>query len=350
MLISIFSEQPLLEGFSKSHYTRFTMLEKPPIPDQLIVDCLRSRYGLAVATLKFLPLGADMNAAVYKAQTDEKSYFIKLIRDHSVGLDVIQFLAHLGIQQIIPPIKTVDGHLTHQIEDFTLFVSPFINGVNGFNHPLSDSQWIKLGQALRHVHDVDVPLSLQNQIRREDYSPKWRQAVRSFYSHTPVGDDITMKFAAFMQEYMPVIKRLVDQAEVLSEKAQMLAPKFVLCHSDIHAGNVLLEGADALYIVDWDNPIMAPKERDLMFIGGGVANVWNKSHEEMLFYKGYGQTEVNSTILAYYRYERIVVDIAEFGQALLLKTSGGTDRPEMYKQFVGMFAPRGVVDIAFETY
>ena len=31
-----------------------------------------------------------------------------------------------------------------------------------------------------------------------------------------------------------------------------------------------------IYIVDWDEPIMAPKERDLMFIGGGVANVWNK--------------------------------------------------------------------------
>lgn len=32
-------------------------------------------------------------------------------------------------------------------------------------------------------------------------------------------------------------------------------------------------------IVDWDEPIMAPKERDLMFIGGGVANVWNDPSE-----------------------------------------------------------------------
>lgn len=86
-----------------------------------------------------------------------------------------------------------------------------------------------------------------------------------------------------------------------------------------------------------------------MFIGGGVGNVWNKPHEEKLFYKGYGKTELNSDILAYYRHERIVEDIAEYGQELLLKTSGGEDRLEMYKQFVGMFEPRGVVDIAFET-
>ena len=95
-----------------------------------------------------------------------------------------------------------------------------------------------------------------------------------------------------------------------------------------------------IYIVDWDEPIMAPKERDLMFIGGGVANVWNKPHEEKLFYKGYGKTEINSTILAYYRHERIVEDIAVYGHELLLTMAGGEDRPEMYKQFIGMFEPR----------
>ena len=70
----------------------------------------------------------------------------------------------------------------------------------------------------------------------------------------------------------------------------------MLCHSDIHGGNVLINGNNPIYIVDWDEPIMAPKERDLMFIGGGVANVWNKPHEEEFFYKGYGPTEVNRTI------------------------------------------------------
>ncbi len=145
------------------------------------------------------------------------------------------------------------------------------------------------------------------------------------------------------------IRRLVDRAEQLAEKLHDLSPNFVLCHSDIHAGNVLLSGNDALYIVDWDEPIMAPRERDLMFIGGGVANVWNKPHEEELFYKGYGKTDVNMTLLSYYRHERIVEDIAEYAQELLSTTSGGKNRAEMYKQFVGMFEPNGVVDIAFKT-
>ena len=104
-----------------------------------------------------------------------------------------------------------------------------------------------------------------------------------------------------------------------------------------------------IYIVDWDEPIMAPKERDLMFIGGGVANVWNDPREEMLFYKGYGKTEVNMAMLSYYRHERIIEDIALYGQDLLLTTAGGEERTQVFKFFVGMFEPNGVVEIALKT-
>ena len=77
---------------------------------------------------------------------------------------------------------------------------------------------------------------------------------------------------------------------------------------------MLIDGKGDLYIVDWDAPIMAPKERDLMFIGGGVANVWNNPHEEDCFYQGYGNSEINQVILAYYRHERIIEDIAIYGR------------------------------------
>ena len=143
------------------------------------------------------------------------------------------------------------------------------------------------------------------------------------------------------------IHRLVDRAEQLGKQIQDQLQEFVLCHSDIHGGNVLMDGNDIIYMVDWDDPIMAPKERDLMFIGGGVANIWNRPHEEKYFYKGYGKTEINRTILAYYRHERIVEDIALYGQQLLLTSVG--NRIESYKHFIAQFEPQGVVDIAFET-
>lgn len=331
------------------------MTEKQSFSDHLIINCLNANYGIQAAALTLLLLGADMNASVYKAQTyDQTSYFVKLKRGHhhDIGIEIVELLHDAGIKEIIPPVKTIFGKSTQEIEKFTLIVYPFVNGQDGFSSNLIDNQWVKLGHVLKQVHEINVPPSIQNRIRREIYSPKWREVVRSLYTHIeakPTGDAVSLKLLKFMKENILSIRRLVDRAEQLGQKLQDQSHKFVLCHSDIHGGNVLIAGNDNIYIVDWDDPIMAPKERDLMFIGGGVANVWNKPHEKELFYTGYGTTEVNVIILAYYRHERIVEDIAEYGNALLLTTSGGEDRQEMYEHFIAMFEPNGVVDIAFKT-
>ncbi len=141
----------------------------------------------------------------------------------------------------------------------------------------------------------------------------------------------------------------MDRAEQFAQKLKNQPTHYVLCHSDIHGGNVLIDENNSIYIVDWDDPMMAPRERDLMFIGGGVANVWNKPDEEAFFYKGYGTIEINKMILAYYRHERIVEDIAQFVQELRLPSVSDPDKQKIYEQFIGMFAPNGVVDIAFKT-
>ncbi len=231
-------------------------------------------------------------------------------------------------------------------------VSPFIKGQDGFSRALTDDQWVMFGKTLRKVHEIEVPPPLQATLRRESYSPQWREVVRSLFAHIesePKGDEVAVQLQTFMKQHISLIHRLVEVAEQLAQKLQKESPEFVLCHSDIHGGNLLMDRRDAIYMVDWDAPIMAPKERDLMFIGGGVANVWNQPHEEHLFYKGYGKAEVNMEILAYYRHERIVEDIASYGQQLLLTTAGGQDRIESYKHFVAQFEPQGVVEIAFKT-
>jgi spectinomycin phosphotransferase len=84
-------------------------------------------------------------------------------------------------------------------------------------------------------------------------------------------------------------------------------------------------------------------------ISGGVGNIWNTLHEQQLFYKGYGKTEINSTALAYYRNERIVEDIAVYSHELFFKTDGIKDKLEMYRQLTAQFEPQGVVEIAFQT-
>ncbi len=197
---------------------------------------------------------------------------------------------------------------------------------------------------------MDVPPALARLIPREAYSPQWRTLVKTFQAQIEGSnfvDPTAAKLAVFMQARRSEIDQLVARAEALGLALQARSPDLVLCHSDIHAGNLLIGRDGSVSIVDWDNPSFAPKERDLALIGG--SSVWNSSRAEALFNQGYGQVEINSMALAYYRCERIVQDIAAFCQQLLSTTAGGQDREQGLAYFLSNFLPNGELEIAMRT-
>ncbi|HAU1653710.1 TPA: aminoglycoside O-phosphotransferase APH(9)-Ia [Legionella pneumophila] len=324
------------------------------IPDQQLIKLLKVYYGIDIHAVQLIVGGADMNAFGYKADSESNSYFVKLKYGHhdEINLSIIRLLHDSGIKEIIFPIYTRDAKLFQQIDHFKIIVYPFIDAPNGFTQNLTEKQWQQLGKVLRQIHETSVPTAIQQRLRKETYSPKWREMVRSFYNKIGFDDSddqITADFKSFFNQKIDSIHRLVDSSEELSKKIQLDLDKYVLCHSDVHAGNVLVVNEEFIYIIDWDEPMLAPKERDLMFIGGGIGNVWNKPHEIDCFYEGYGKTNVDKIILSYYRHERIVEDIAIYGQDLLSRVQNDESRLESFKHFKSMFDPNDVVEIAFSS-
>ena len=124
---------------------------------------------------------------------------------------------------------------------------------------------------------------------------------------------------------------------------------YVVCHTDVHPGNLHLGLDGRLYLVDWDNPRLAPKERDLMFLGAGMGEHDPGDVETACFYQGYGAAEINQEALAYYRYERILQDISEFSKQILLTSGDGEDRFQAYEWFCGQFLPGHEVEAAFAS-
>lgn len=331
------------------------MLEKPDLPPEKIVACLQAEYGLSVRQVAFLPLGADVHTAVYRVASDETAYFLKLRSGvfDATSVALPRFLSDLGIAQIIPPLPTQTGRLWASLDFFKAILYPFVEGRNAYQVALLDRHWVDLATALRRIHAAVLPPALASHIRRETWSPQGRAAVRSFLAgieHDVLDDPIALALAAFLKSKRDVILGLVARAEQLAQQLQAQPPPFVVCHSDIHAGNLLMGTDGALYIVDWDEPILAPKERDLMYIGGGLlASGLPPQEEETLFYGSYGQTAINATALAYYRYERIIQDIAAFCRELLLTDAGGADRAQSLRYLMSNFLPNGTIEIAYSS-
>ena len=333
------------------------MLEKPDITDQAILACVRTAYGLPVAQINFLPLGADQNTAVYRIVADDKTpYFLKLrggIFDET-SVTLPKLLADQDITQLIAPLPTQTEELWANLERFKVILYPFIVGRNGYERSLSERHWRDLGAALKRIHAATIPAALISRIRQETYASDGRETVKSWLDRVErdvFDDPAASKCAAFLRSKRGEILDLVGRAERLAEMLQTQPPDFVVCHSDLHAGNVLIDDAnDDLYIVDWDDPILAPKERDLMYAGGGLmGNGRSPQEEEMLFYEGYGPTPINPTALAYYRYERIVQDIAAFSDQLLLTNEGCEDRERSLGYLMSNFLPGRTIEIAYQS-
>jgi len=330
------------------------MLEKPEISDELIISRLHEEYVLHVTALTFLPLGADMGTAVYRVVTDDgMAYFLKLRKGFDeIIVTVPLFLKSQGIQEIIVPFETKSRQGWADFGEYKMILYPFVEGKNGFEMDLSDSHKRTFGAALKRIHTANLPLDLKGIIPQETYSPRWRERLKEFQrqvENTGFDDPNAAKLAKFIRSRRSVINRLIERTEELASELQTGSHEFVLCHTDIHGANILITDNDQFYIVDWDAPLLAPKERDLMFIGGGIDDIWKSKRDEAVFYEGYGKTQIDFPMMAYYRYERVIEDLAAYGEQLLLTNEGGADREEAYRRFTGNFEPGQTIEIAKKT-
>jgi spectinomycin phosphotransferase len=327
------------------------MLEKPDLPDGKIMECLRRAYGLNSVQLVFLPLGADRNTAVYRAVTDDGTvYFVKLRGGdiNTISVVVPQLLYEAGVTQIISPIATQPRQLWAGLDDFAVILYPFVDGQDAYAVDLTEAHWIEFGQALKGIHSARLPPGITDRIPQENWSAHWRKRVKEFQRQvetTHFADPVSAELAALLRKQSGVINHLVTRAEHLADVLKTQSLEYVVCHADIHAGNLLIGMDGGLHIVDWDTLVRAPKERDLMYVGGGLfANQRSAGEEERLFYQGYGQTAINRDALAYYRSERIVQDIAAYCEQILLTEPGGEDRANGLQQLTSQFEPGAEID------
>lgn len=332
------------------------MQTRPAIADDRIITTLHAAYRIDVAQLHFLPLGNDINSYVYRAELrDGGAVFVKVKRvlDNPASLIVPRYLRDLGITEVVAPIAAYDGSTHAPADGFTVIVYPFVAGGNGMDNPMTDAHWIAYGAVLRRIHDATVtrPLEIDALLRREAYDlpigADMRQLQQRLRAHQ-TRDDIERDAIAFWRARDSEIEALIARAETLGHALRDNPDPLVLCHSDIHTANLMVHGEHEVHVVDWDGPLLAPRERDLMFVAGmiGAPGDWITPAHEALFFEGYGACTLNWQLLAYYRYERALEDLADYGNRLLSVEFDDATRRDAAAGVQQVFAPGEAVDWA----
>jgi spectinomycin phosphotransferase len=329
------------------------MLEKPPIQDDQISACLRDNYGLTITSIEFLPLGLDNYAGVYRLEaSDTYAYFLKVktgpVNVSSLALP--RYLNDHGMDSVVAPLPTTTGQLWCTVESFTLTLYPFINGKSGWGADLSDGLWNEYGEFLRSLHATKLPPEVLAHIPTENFKPDphWHSIVKRLHEtilHNYFAHPIENQVAAFWREKYDDIDMVLKRTTVLSRIMQDRSHKMVICHADIHTGNLLITPDERLFVVDWDQPVMAPKECDLLFVTQG-GFLTNKPIVNLIL-RGYGDSEIDWQVMAYYRFARAVEDFGGFAERIFLMDNVSDEtKQDSADWFRKQFDPGSIVHAA----
>jgi spectinomycin phosphotransferase len=333
------------------------MLEPPKLVERQITRAIDAHYGISTSWLTFLPIGNDYASWAYRVQTDgERTLFLKVRTSEAFSLSSLAVPHHLqgrGVHHVVPPLPTIAQTLWVSLSDYALSLYPFIDGQVGADHGLSEQQWRAFGALLKQIHSCQLPDELLQLVPRESFIPSRRHVITELeeaISRQTLASAVERELAAFWHERWDDIQTLVDRADTMGHKLQNRSAQLVLCHADMHTWNVLLDREKQLWLIDWDEVILALKERDLMFVVGGIGGDGVGPHETACFLQGYDGITLDPDALTYYRYAWAVQDMAAYGERVFFTPDLSEDaRRTAMQGFMSLFRPGNIVAIALAS-
>jgi spectinomycin phosphotransferase len=321
-----------------------------------VAAALRSQYGIEPTALEPTERGKDFAASVWRVWVGGSAprYIVKVRRTdapRNVAAAAARYLADAGVPGIVAPIPSLAGALSAQSGGLSLILYPFIEGRAAIEMLMSDDSWRALGTFARRLHETALPPDLADVAPRETYRPPEIDTiprVDAAISDRPSEDASARRVGELWRNHREEILALARRAEDLGVAVRGRSLPLVTCHADMHTGNVIVGDNGALWVIDWDELVLAPKERDLMFaIGGGISTELVDPNATDRFLEGYGDVEVDEQALAYYRHAWAIQDVGGYSWRVILDTSASEEqRDAAARILVGLFRPGEIVELA----
>lgn len=321
-------------------------------------------FGVEITTLSAVEHGADEAAQLWRGLgAGGASYAVKLSEGGTpAGLIVSAHLAEHGVAGVTRPLISRTGQPWSERERRRLSVVPWVSGGRALEGQLSAAHWRAYGALLAKVHATEVMEALATSLPREDHTHEQAastartldRSLRLPAQEPAAGCTVDALVCALAQAWRTADNRvstLLAQADGLGRQLQARPAVNVVCHGDPHLGNVLVGQDERVWLVDWDDAVLAPRERDLIFILGGVlAFAPVTGPQQSWFFEGYGSTDLDPVRLAYYRCARALEDLA-YPAAQIVDVHRFTyrEREDALSIVRGVLSPTGLVNLALAS-
>ncbi|MBN1667617.1 MAG: aminoglycoside phosphotransferase family protein [Anaerolineales bacterium] len=286
-----------------------------------ILAAIETGYGIQLNDLQFLLRGWGGDCFAGRG-ANGKRYFLKFhdsVEPSALAASERDFylpLMHqLHHQQILPdiptPLATRSSALFLPVADYEVVISAFIPGdLVGFG-PLPDEVFSRLATLVGQLHASLPQLSFEHpfyETFKTGYEALLAQVLKRLQNVTPSAPPGQQALRRALQPRLVELECHQERHSELQRYARSQSKTMVVCHTDLHGANLMMAG-NRLYILDWENAMIAPPEHDLFFFINDE-RFWDH------FYPPYrqqaGPIELDAAIFEFYFMRRAFEDITDF--------------------------------------
>jgi Ser/Thr protein kinase RdoA (MazF antagonist) len=220
-----------------------------------LLDFVRRAYGIEAIGIS--PAKRGFYGETWRLDATDASYFLKLVYPavhkpvYERSFPLMQHLCDNGIDFISKIAKTAEGRLSSLFDGAVVGVFGWIDGENIENEKTKSAEYNMLARVYA------VPSSGIS-IPREDFSGS---SADMFFDRWKTIQD--RGFRLLFEKNRAKIEHRAARLKRFSALCRGDASDFFITHGD--AGGNVIESGDRHFIVDWDNAMLAPPERDAWF-------------------------------------------------------------------------------------
>ncbi|MCB9813178.1 MAG: phosphotransferase [Pseudomonadales bacterium] len=265
---------------------------------------IKLNYGFSVSSITDAP--RQFVAETYFIETDRGKFFCKVIDKQLFipgvirSLPILKKLHTLGQNRINYPLTTLHNNLFVMDNGSLLVLFNYIEAPQSY-----DYDNFLFGKLLGEIHLLSEQLNLDTP--KETFHFKHADIFENRLSDLVEleSPNITEQAAStLLRKSQDTLLQFYKIFQNLSSTCQKKNWQMLLTHGDA-PGNILVKSPTDFYIVDWDDILFAPAERDLWFL-----------LDKKDFMQGYQSVrkdyKVNELSAQYYLFSRYFNDLIEY--------------------------------------
>ena len=293
-----------------------------------LLEFVQCEYGMELTNIT--PAKRGYYGETWRLETVSRSYFLKL--DYSPhqaiyerSFPVVEYLRNYGAEFISRIAKTKEGELSARFDGAVLGVFDWIDGENVQNEQTKIAEYGILGKVYA-VPVSGVPIC------RETFSSASADLFFSQWNRLKgIPDDSSKRILSIFEKFHERLTRRAERLSIFAGYCKSDTSHFYITHGD--AGGNVIANSDDFFLVDWDDPRVAPPERDAWF-----CLYWDwamTAFNDVLRANGINYT-LRSERLAYYCYHSFFFYLTEYMQTYFdIDDTNGEIASELLKYFDG---------------